>query len=111
MPFVERDQSGAIKGVYANAQPGYAKEWLSDDHPDVLAYETTALPRFVLKSTIIQRLHDAGKLQAASGILNSDLYARERWYAADKPSIAADNLEVIGLLKAIGADPAVILAG
>ena len=38
MPFVERDQLGAIKGVYAVRQPGYAEEELPDDHPDVVAF-------------------------------------------------------------------------
>lgn len=27
MPYVERHADGAIKGVYANPQPGYAEEW------------------------------------------------------------------------------------
>lgn len=67
-------------------------------------------PRRVRKSVVIQRLHDAGKLAAASSALNSDLYARERWYAPDQPAVHADNAEVIGLLKAIGADPVAILA-
>lgn len=28
MPYVERDETGRIKGVYANLQPGYAEEFL-----------------------------------------------------------------------------------
>ena len=38
MPFVQRDYGGKVKGLYANAQPGYAEEFLPDDHADVLAY-------------------------------------------------------------------------
>lgn len=30
MPYVERDAEGAIKGVYANRQPGYAEEFVAD---------------------------------------------------------------------------------
>lgn len=67
-------------------------------------------PRTVRKSLIIQRLHDAGKLAAASAALNSDVYARERWYAPDQPAVHADNEEVVALLKAIGADATAILA-
>lgn len=67
-------------------------------------------PRPVRKSIIVARLHAAGKLMAASAALNSDIYARERWYAPDQPAVHADNPEVLGLLKAIGADPDVILA-
>ena len=39
MPYVERIE-GKIVGLYANAQPGYAEEWLADDSPDVAAYTT-----------------------------------------------------------------------
>lgn len=38
MPFVERDLENKIKGVYPNLQPGYAEEYLADDHPDIIAY-------------------------------------------------------------------------
>lgn len=66
-------------------------------------------PRAVRKSTIIRRLNDAGLLEAASRALNSDLYTRERWYAPDRPSIYADDLEALALLRSIGADATVIL--
>ncbi|WJM94976.1 phage tail assembly chaperone [Pseudomonas defluvii] len=33
MPFVQRDESGAIIGRFANLQPGFAEEWLGDDDP------------------------------------------------------------------------------
>lgn len=36
MPFVQRNANGVITGVYANQQPGYAEEWLSDDSPDLI---------------------------------------------------------------------------
>lgn len=47
MSFVERypDNAtgdgitpGAVKGVYAWRQPGYAEEELSDDHPEVIVF-------------------------------------------------------------------------
>lgn len=37
MPYVER-RGGQICGCYANKQPGYAEELLTDDHPEVLAF-------------------------------------------------------------------------
>lgn len=64
----------------------------------------------VRKSTIVVRLQVAGKLTAASAALDADLYARERWYAPDKPAVYADDPEALALLSAIGADPAVIMA-
>lgn len=66
--------------------------------------------RLISKSVIIERLHIAGKLVAAQAALNADAYARERWYAADKPAIYADDAEALALLTAIGADPEIILA-
>lgn len=38
MMFVQRDQSGKITAVFANAQPGYAEEELSDSDDEILAY-------------------------------------------------------------------------
>lgn len=37
MPYVQRD-NGPIVGLYACEQPGYAEEFLADDHPEVLAF-------------------------------------------------------------------------
>lgn len=72
--------------------------------------QPTEGPRLVRKSLIVERLNAAGKLAAASAALNSDLYARERWYAPDQPGVHADNPEVLALLAAIGAKPEDILA-
>jgi hypothetical protein len=36
--FVERGSNGAIKGVYANRQPGYAEEEMASDHADVVDF-------------------------------------------------------------------------
>lgn len=45
MPYVSRDESGKINGVYANLQPDYAEEFLPDDDPEVVAFiASTAIP-------------------------------------------------------------------
>jgi hypothetical protein len=44
MPFVERDQDGKIKGIYANPQPGYAEEFLAGDKAEVVAYLNPPTP-------------------------------------------------------------------
>jgi hypothetical protein len=36
--WVQRNESNAICGVYANRQPGFAEESLPDDDPEVVAY-------------------------------------------------------------------------
>lgn len=66
--------------------------------------------RTVAKSLIIERLQAAGLLGAAKAALDSDLYARERWYAPDKPAIHADDAEALALLAAVGADSEAIMA-
>lgn len=38
MPYIERNQAGAINGVYALSQPGYAEEFLAEDAAEVLAF-------------------------------------------------------------------------
>lgn len=66
--------------------------------------------RLVSKSLIVERLNAAGLLAAAKAALDANLYARERWYAPDKPAIYADDAEALALLAAIGANPEIILA-
>lgn len=92
--------AGATKAQRAAAQN--ALDAFDPDAPDP--------SRLVRKSLIIERLAKVGKLEDASKALNADIYARERWYAPDRPAVRADNPEVIALLKEIGADPADILA-
>jgi hypothetical protein len=36
MPYVER-RDGKVTGLYANKQPGYAEEFLEEDHPELVA--------------------------------------------------------------------------
>lgn len=37
MPHVQRS-AGRVVGIFTNPQPGYAEEYLEDDHADVVAY-------------------------------------------------------------------------
>lgn len=41
--FVER-RAGAVVGVYAVRQPGYAEEEIADDHPEVVAFRDRPSP-------------------------------------------------------------------
>lgn len=77
---------------------------------DAAEYEPDPVPRrLVQKSVIVDRLHAAGKLDAAFAALNgADLYTRQRWEARN--AIYSDDPTALALLQAIGADPAVILA-
>lgn len=50
MPYVSRN-AGAINGLYANAQPGYAEEFLADNHADVLTYVAATAPGGAIYAT------------------------------------------------------------
>lgn len=110
MAYVQRDENGLIIGVFTNAQEGYAEEELPDDDSEVVAFLTPKpAPRLVLKRVIVDRLYADGKLEIARAALDAQpLYTRERWNSRD--SVYATDPDTIALLKAIGADPAVILA-
>ncbi len=66
--------------------------------------------RQVLKSVIISRLIDAGKIEAARTALDQDAAAYARWWAPDRPAINYDDPDALALLTAIGADLDAILA-
>lgn len=84
--------------------------WAEHDAMIAAAAAPEPVRRLVPKSLIVSRLQAAGRLAAARAALDADLYARERWYAPDKPAIYADDPEALALLSAIGADPEAILA-
>ena len=65
--------------------------------------------RMIPKGIIVERLIAAGKIDAARAALAQISVAdQERWNA--KPAVYADDPRALALLRAIGADPAVILA-
>lgn len=108
--YVER-ADGVIIGAYANLQPGLAEELVASDTPELVAFLNPPPPtRTVLKSVIISRLIDAGKIEAARAALDQDAAAYARWWAPDRPAINYDDPDALALLQAIGADPQVILA-
>lgn len=66
--------------------------------------------RTVAKSTIVSRLIETGKIEAAYAALTADPAAWARWVASDRPVINYDDPDAIALLNAIGANPDEILA-
>lgn len=52
MPYVERDANGSVTGCYANAQPGYAEEWLEPDDPEVVAFLNPPAPPYILPISV-----------------------------------------------------------
>jgi hypothetical protein len=66
--------------------------------------------RRVLKSTVQQRLIDAGLMGKAYVALTANPVYFARWFAPDHPTVYADDPDALTLLDAIGADAAVIMA-
>lgn len=78
-------------------------------HPDQTRAAPPAPPALVPKYMIVDRLQAAGKLEQGRALLDaSDLYTRERWNTKD--AILPDDPTAMGLVAALGLDPAVILA-
>lgn len=61
--YVERDDDGAIKGVYTAPQPGYAEEALPEDHSEVVAFLTPSpVPKIITIRQARRALYEAGLL-------------------------------------------------
>ena len=68
-------------------------------------------PRPMVRKSVVQdRLIEIGKIDAAYEALTSNPASFARWFAPDRPEVYCDDPDAIQLLRAIGADPAVILA-
>ena len=90
MPYVERAADGAIKGAYANEQPGYAEEWLPDDDATVIAFRAPPLPPASMTPLeFIDRLTDAEQLALATAAMSQAPI--KLWY--DK-LLAADTVNL-----------------
>ncbi|MGZ6387881.1 MAG: hypothetical protein ACXWQZ_01310 [Ktedonobacterales bacterium] len=74
---------------------------------DIKAHGLPPDRRLVPKSLVLSRLTDDQLDKALSLMTNRQ---KERWRAPDKPDVFADDPETVGLVKAIGADPNVVLA-
>ncbi|WP_342714455.1 hypothetical protein AAFG22_14865 [Bradyrhizobium sp. B024] len=66
MPYVQRNE-GAVCGVYANLQPGFAEEFLADDDAEVVAFlnPPPPVPSSVSDRQFFQQL-------AVEGIITQD---------------------------------------
>ena len=68
-------------------------------------------PRPAVRKSVVQgRLIETDKIDAAYAALTSNPASFARWFAPDRPEVYCDDPDAIGLVRAIGADPAVILA-
>jgi hypothetical protein len=69
------------------------------------------VPRaMVAKSTVQQRIIDAGRMADAYAALTANAVYFARWFAPDHPAVYCDDADAVALVTALGLDPAVILA-
>lgn len=109
--YVERDGAGNIKGVRRTPEPGLCDEELAEGNAEVMDF-LNGLGidrRRVDRRTIIERLAAVDLLDVAeAALLAAPAVVRWRWNTTD--AVYADDPDTLGFLKAIGADPGVILA-
>lgn len=101
--------SSAAQGYVDTAPEVYTPIDTFDNLVQVLRDANVPPYHLVAKRVIVDRLEQAGLLTAARTALDAaDLYTQERWNTRDR--IYADDPAAVGLIQAIGGDPAVILA-
>lgn len=111
--FALRDDGATIPWDPELNQPldadGYvARLWRDAGSPIPQEYVAPVVTSWVIpKSVVISRLTDA-QLDTVMSIMSNR--QKERWRSPDSPSVRNDDEEVIAMLQAVGADPAVVLA-
>lgn len=87
MPYVQRDQDNQIVGSFANAQPGFAEEWLDDDSPELAQ-----------KPPSRDEINEARLRAYANPLTGSDRYIAEAYAeraAGNKEAARLIDLEMI----------------
>lgn len=97
MPYVERN-NGAVVGLYANKQPGYAEEWLADDAAEVVAFRSpppaqsdySAAIQAHVNATAVSRLfHDGATLASYVTSTNPQWAAEAQAFVAWRDAVWA----------------------
>lgn len=65
MPFIERDETGAIMAAYNSAQPNRAEEYLDEGHADVVAFRSRPMTDSLTAEDLREMLETKGVLTAA----------------------------------------------
>lgn len=90
---------------------GAAAGWSNGTYEIVVASWTEPDPpaqrRLISKALVLSRITDAQLTQA---LLLMTARQRERWRMPGAPEVYADDADLLQLLQAVGADPAVVLA-
>lgn len=112
MPYIQRDETSKVVGVFANLQPGYAEEELPDDDEEVLSYLKPPPGPFSLPKLLLwTRLTDDEASMVDGAMASQPARLRGIWNSATE--VRSDS-EFFGTLQAfltavLGADRAVEL--
>lgn len=93
MPYVQRDQTNAINGCFANPQPGYAEEWLDDSDPAVVAFLNPPPTPEQLRVAAVKA--NARRQAIASAYQTSDDAQLIAKVAARYPALTGDALKAV----------------
>jgi hypothetical protein len=66
--------------------------------------------RRITKEVIRRRVSDAGKIDQAVQMIMSNAEIFSRWTLPGRVDVYADDPDTVGMIEALGLDPAVILA-
>lgn len=111
------DGNGAYLGGYDGADPPDGAIEVPEAPADASQTwdghawsDAPAVRQLVLKSIVQARIIEAGKMPQAYAALTSNPVYFARWFAPDRPSVYCDDPDAMGLVQALGLDPAIILA-
>lgn len=76
MPWVSRHTDNTVNGTYHLKQPGYAEEYLDDDHPEVVAFRQPPPPGITIVEVVTALDEIASALPPASRAKLDALLAR-----------------------------------
>ena len=93
MPYVQRDENGGVKGLYANLQAGYAGEFLADDDAEVVAYRKP--PPSAEQLRIAALAGNARTKAIATALTTKDDAGLIAAVAARYPGLTGDGLKAV----------------
>jgi hypothetical protein len=110
MPYVQRDGDGKIAALYPNEQQGYAEEWLPDNDPAVIAFETPVplVKTVIYKADIWRRATDAEAITIDAQLNAQPVRLRRMWQDSQTLSTGDEMYPAIraAFEQAFGADRA-----
>lgn len=92
MPFVQRDQSGKVVGLFNEPQPELAEEFLTDDNAEIVAFHVPHISLHDRLKTILTVLPDTVQAQFGEVAAAIDLAVRN-----GKPDVATLELQALTL--------------